>query len=265
MDLLGTLRDIAQTGGSSALDSRTDRSSLCSGRFSQRMELSDRRREREVGQDHAEPGVVPDSLGLLVEHRGERAQARELRVQVLPGFERMARAYEVRQPVVGAIHLAHDIGARPQVDVDEAVAPELIGECRVDELCDVVVQPRGCAERRAIDARQLRERRLDGPAVVRDRLQRTIVEPTAQRRVVAGVASETGRLFRAASQVLLGETLQQRGERRVGDATALPARRRPSSASTDRRLQQLAPVEACRTGFVEVRAPQGGMSLGTER
>ena len=162
MDLLGTLRDIAKTGGSSALDGRTDRSRLRGGRIPQRMELSERRREREVGQDHAEPGVVPDSLGLLVEHRGERAQARKPRVQVLPGFERMARADEVRQPVVGAIHLADDIRARPQVEVDEAVAPELIGECRIDELCDVVVEPRGCAQRGAIEFRQLRECRRDG-------------------------------------------------------------------------------------------------------
>ena len=168
MDLLGTLRDIAQTSGSSTLDSGTDRGSLCSGRFAQRVKLSDRRRERENGQDHAEPGVVPDSFGLLVEHSGERAQARKPCIQVLLGFERVARAYEVRQPVVGAIHLAHDIGARSQVEVDEAVAPELIAECGVDELCDVVVQPRRCAKRGAIEASQLRKRRLDGPAVSRN-------------------------------------------------------------------------------------------------
>jgi hypothetical protein len=137
---------------------------------------------------------------------------------------------------------------------DEAIAPQQVGECRVDELRDVVVELRRRAERRALDAGQLRERRLRGTPVIRDCVERSIVEPSAQRRVLAGIETETGRLFRAAAQVLLGQPLQQRGERRIGRFSSSLRPGSPGSPAcirqreADRRPQQRATVEACRSG-----------------
>jgi hypothetical protein len=127
----------------------------------------------------------------------------------------MARADEIRQPVVGAVHLAHDIGARPQIEIDEAVPAELISERRVDERCDVVVETGRRRERGTIDALQLRERRIDCLAMLSDRVQRAVVELAAQRRMSSGIELETGCLFRAAAQLVFGETLQQRRQWRL--------------------------------------------------
>ena len=108
----------------------------------------------EIRGDDAQARIVADLFGLLVQGHGELAQLVHVAVGVRGVLHGRASADAVRQPEIGAVHLADDIGAGSQVQVGKTIASVLVCHGLVDEAGRVVVQRRGSRKRGTLDTAQ---------------------------------------------------------------------------------------------------------------
>ncbi len=130
----------------------------------------------------------------------------------------MTAANEVGQPVISTVHLADDIGTRPQIAVDITVPAEKVVERLIDIVCDIAVQRPARRQGADIDRTELSQRRANGRPVAGARRQRPIIEPAAEHRIRACVEIVRRCFLRRTPQIGFTVPLQQRLERAIRGA-----------------------------------------------
>jgi hypothetical protein len=123
---------------------------------------------------------------------------------------------EVWNVLIGAILLAEDVG-RSAIAIAEALAGKATVELIIDH---VIVDLRRRAEAGAVDGRQRLLLGARAGQLTRLAGRGVVGEFRPQRRALARVEAEAGRLFRAVVQPVVEEAVEQRPQLRIGGVGA---------------------------------------------
>ena len=121
----------------------------------------------------------------------------------------MRRAEEAGQPVINAVHLADDIRAGSQVEIDIAGPGEKIGKGVGNEARGVMIKPGRGAESGAVNCGKQAPGLGNAGAIGCTRRDRAVIESAAQAGIGTGVETGSGCFLGGAAQECGGKVLQQ--------------------------------------------------------